>query len=204
MFETASDQADGLRRHFPRREASVIPVGCCAPAGRCRGYAATVVDRLERAGLTPILFDRLDLERELGEVEPHAPVDRVLLLDEPVRLARWLRGRAATMLLLLSYHHDSLQSHYATIKFIALNHDVRRFATLFLDAPDPQESIRAHHRLASCARRFLDVELEPLARASRGDAVIGDLTAAGLRRFEIGIGERASCQPPSTTLSLTH
>ena len=31
MFETAADQADGLRRLFSPREPSVIPMACCAP-----------------------------------------------------------------------------------------------------------------------------------------------------------------------------
>jgi len=37
MFETAADQADGLRRLFSPREPSVIPMACCAPASACRG-----------------------------------------------------------------------------------------------------------------------------------------------------------------------
>lgn len=196
MFETASDQADGLRRHFARREAAVIPVGCGAPAGRCRGYAANVIDRLEAAGYTPVLFDRLDLDSDLGDVEPHPPVDRVLLLDEPVRLARWLDGRAQTMLLLLSCRPGALPPHYATIKSIVLNQNVRRFATVFVDAPTVEDSARAHHQLASCARRFLDVEIEPLARAG-GDTVLGDLTPAGLRRFEVEIRDPSPYQPLS-------
>lgn len=195
MFETPADQADGLRRLFTRRESSVIPVGCCAPAGRCRGYAASVVDRLEQAGFTPVLFDRLDLDRELGDVEPHSRVDRIVLLDEPVRLARWLKGRAPAMLLLLSNHPDALAPQYGTIKTIALNQGVRRFATLFVDARSGEESARAQQQLTTCARRFLDVEIEPLARVSRGDAVIGELSAAALQRFAIEFRDPSDYQP---------
>ena len=99
------------------------------------------------------------------------------------------------MLLLLSHHRDALTPDYATIKSIALNQGLRRFATLFVDAPGAEEAARAHHRLAACARRFLDVEIEPLVRVSRGDAVIGDLSAAGLKRFEIEIRDRSPDQP---------
>ena len=187
MFETAADQADGLRRLFAPREPSVIPIACCAPAVACRGYAGTLVERLERTGFTPVLFDRLDLAHDLGDVQTHAPVDRVLLLDEPVRLARWLKGRQASMLLLLSHHRDALPPHYATIKSIALGQGVRRFATFFVDAPSAEHSAEAHYRLASCARRFLDVEMEPFARGTHGNAVISEVLLARLQRFEIAI-----------------
>ena len=88
MFETAADQADGLRRLFSPREPSVIPMACCAPASACRGYATLLTHRLRRDGMTPVLFDRLDLGHDLGDVEAHAPVDRVVLLEDPLRLAR--------------------------------------------------------------------------------------------------------------------
>jgi hypothetical protein len=185
MFETVADQADGLRRLFSPRESSVIPIGCCTSALACRQYAATLMGRLEQTGYTPVLFDRLDLTHDLGDVQTHAPVDRVLLLDEPVRLARWLKGRQSSMLLLLSHHRDALAPHYATIKAIALGHGVRRFATFFVDAPSAEHGAEANYRLASCARRFLDVEVELLARGAHGSSCDGSL--ARLQRFEIGI-----------------
>ncbi len=126
MFEAAVDQADGLRRLFsPRVPSSVIPIGCSAPAAACRGYAASLLDALTRIGFTPMLFDRLDLDHELGEVQAHSPVNRLLLLEEPVRLARWLRGRQSSMLLLLSHHRDALPPQYATIKSIVGGHGLQ-------------------------------------------------------------------------------
>ena len=121
MFETAADQADGLRRLFSPREPSVIPMACCAPAAACRGYAALLAHRLRRDGMTPVLFDRLDLGHDLGDVEAHAPVDRVVLLEDPLRLARWLRARQPAMLLLLSHERERLPADYATLKTIAGN-----------------------------------------------------------------------------------
>ena len=106
MFETAADQADGLRRLFSPREPSVIPMACCAAPVACRGYAGMLAGRLRRSGMTPVLFDRLDLGHDLGDVQAHAPFDRVVLLEEPVRLARWLEGRKQAMLLLLSHERD--------------------------------------------------------------------------------------------------
>lgn len=187
MFETAADQADGLRRLFSPREPSLIPIGCCAPAARCRRYAATVIDRLERTGFTPVLLDRIELAHELGDLQTHAPVDRVLLLDEPVRLARWLKGRQSSMLLLLSHHREALPPQYAAIKSIALAHGVRQFAALFVDAPTEHHGAQAHYRLATCARRFLDVEIEPLARGADGTAAVRDVSLVRLQRFEIAI-----------------
>jgi hypothetical protein len=187
MFETAADQADGLRRLFSPREPSVIPIGCCAPAASCRGFAAALIGRLGRSGFTPVLFDRLDLAHELGDVQAHAPVDRLLLLDEPVRLARWLKARQSSMLLLLSYRREELPSHYATIKSIVNGPGLRQFATLFVDAPTAAAGAEAHYRLASCARRFLDVEIEPLLRGAHGQAGVTEASLACLQRLETGI-----------------
>ena len=187
MFETAADQADGLRRLFSPREPSVLPIGCCAPAGACRGFAARVIDRLERTGFMPMLFDRLDLAHDLGDVQTHAPVDRLLLLDEPLRLARWLKRRQPSMLLLLSHHRDALPPHYATIKSIVVGHGLRQFATVFVDAPTAEHSAEAHYRLASCARRFLDVEIEPLLRGSQNNGAVSDASVGRLQDFEIGL-----------------
>lgn len=188
MFEAAVDQADGLRRLFsPRVPSSVIPIGCSAPAAACRGYAASLLDALTRIGFTPMLFDRLDLDHELGEVQAHSPVNRLLLLEEPVRLARWLRGRQSSMLLLLSHHRDALPPQYATIKSIVGGHGLRQFATLFVDAPSPDEAVQAHYRLATCARRFLDVEIEPLLQGAVGSTAPGAASLARLQRFETGI-----------------
>ena len=190
MFETAADQAEGLRRLFSPREPSVIPMACCAPATACRSYAALLAGRLKRDGMTPVLFDRLDLGHELGDVQAHAPVDRVLLLEEPARLARWLGGRQPTMLLLLSQGRERLPIDYATIKSIVLGQGVRRFATHFVDAPTPDDGAQAHYRLASCVRRFLDVEIEPLAREAygvHGASAVSEAVVARLSAFEIGI-----------------
>lgn len=188
MFEAVADQADGLRRHFLPREASVLPMGCCAPASLCRAYAATVIGQLQQDGFTPILFDRLDLERELGDVQTHAPVDRLVLLDEPVRLAGWLRGRVPAMLLLLSHHPDALTPSYAAIKSIVLTQGLRRVATCFVDAPTLEHAARAHQRLASCATRFLDVEIEPFPRIHPDrDPLTGRPRLADTQRFEIGM-----------------
>lgn len=187
MFETAADQADGLRRLFTPREPSVIPLACCAPAIACRGYGAMLAGRLQRNGLTPVLFDRLDLGHDLGDVQAHAPVDRLVLLDEPLRLARWLKGRQAGMLLLLSQDRGCLPSDYGTIKAVVLGHGVRRFATHFVDAPTPEHGAQAHYRLASCVRRFLDVEIEPLARDAHGASALSEAALARLQAFEIGI-----------------
>ena len=187
MFEPAADQADGLRRLFTPREPSVIPMACCAPAAACRGYAALLAHKLRRDGMTPVLFDRLDLGHDLGDVEAHAPVDRVVLLEEPMRLARWLHRRQSAMLLLLSHQRECLPADYATLKAIAAGHGVRRFATHFVDAPTLQHAAEAHYRLASCARRFLDVEIEPLAGDAHGHAAVSEAVVARLQAFEIGI-----------------
>lgn len=195
MFETAVDQADGLRRLFVSAGVAVVPVGCCAPAGPCRTYAAGLMERLAGDGFSPVLFDRLDLARELGDVQPHPPVDRVLLLDEPVRLARWIRGRSPAMLLLLSHRPDALPDQYSTIKSIALSHGVRRFATLFVDAPGAGQGTRAWRQLAACARRFLDVEIEPLGASGVGGPVVDVPSAAALQRFEVPLRHPSACAP---------
>lgn len=187
MFETAADQADGLRRLFSPREPAVIPMACCAPAAACRGYAALLTHRLRRDGMTPVLFDRLDLGHDLGDVEAHAPVDRVVLLEDPQRLARWLHGRLPAMLLLLSHDRERLPADYATLKAIVAGRGLRRFATHFVDAPSLQHAAEAHYRLASCARRFLDIEIEPLARDTHGHGAISEAALARLQQFEIGI-----------------
>jgi hypothetical protein len=206
MFETAADQADSLRRLFSPREPSVIPMACCAPAIACRGYAAMLAGRLRRDGMTPVLFDRLDLGHDLGDVQAHAPFDRVVLLEEPLRLARWLQGRGAAMLLLLSHERERLPVDYATIKSIVTQHPVREFATLFVDAPSPQHAADAHYRLASCVRRFLHVEIEPLVRDAGGASPIGETAVARMQSFEIGI---QGCSPadllmPAARLGRAH
>jgi hypothetical protein len=187
MFETAADQADGLRRLFSPREPSVIPMACCAAPVACRGYAGMLAGRLRRSGMTPVLFDRLDLGHDLGDVQAHAPFDRVVLLEEPVRLARWLEGRKQAMLLLLSHERDRLPTDYAMIKSITVNHGVREFATLFVDAPTPQHAAEAHYRLASCVRRFLHVEIEPLASGACGASAISETAIARIQSFEVAI-----------------
>jgi hypothetical protein len=210
MFETAADQADGLRRMFAPREPALIPIACCAPAEDCRRYAGMLLGLLRGAGLMPILFDRLDLSQELGEVQAHTPVDRVVLLDEPVRLARWLGRRHPAMLLFLSSERDALPPSYATIKSIVTGHGVRQFVTAFVDAPTPEHCADAHYRLASCARRFLDVEMEllpgaaPLSeglRRGRGGvpgsaaAAFGEAALTRLNRFGIAIAGGPAIDP---------
>lgn len=187
MFEVSADQADGLRRLFSRAQPMVLPLGCCALAAQCRGYAATVGDRLERAGFSPLLFDRLDLAHDLGEVQTHPPVDRLLLLDEPLRLGRWLKDRQSAMLLLLSHKREALPSHYAAIKAIATAHGPRRFGTCFVDARNAEEDEGAHRRLASCVERFLDVEIERLPRNWSGNTSVTAASLARLQCFAIPI-----------------
>ncbi|HZH08722.1 MAG TPA: hypothetical protein VEY69_18790 [Lautropia sp.] len=207
MFETIADQADGLRRHFLPRPPSVVPMGCCAPAAQCRGYAATFIERLEQDGFTPILFDRLDLASELGDVQTHAPVDRLVLLEEPVRLSGWLRGRVPAMLLLLSHHPDALMPSYATIKSIVRMHGLRRFATCFVDSPTVEHAVRAHQRLASCAHRFLDIEIEPFAPGEpERNAVTGRPCPPDTQRFEVGMEGHSSLghSTPSGAVQLSH
>jgi len=187
MFETAADQADGLRRLFSPREPSVIPMACCAAPVACRDYAVMLAGRLRRNGMTPVLFDRLDLGHELGDVQAHAPFDRVVLLEEPVRLARWLQGRKQAMLLLLSHERERLPADYATIKSITVSHGIREFATLFVDAPTARQAADAHYRLASCVRRFLHVEIEPLASGGSGASALSETTIARMQSLEVGI-----------------
>jgi hypothetical protein len=195
MFETVADQADGLRRLFVPREPALIPAGCCAPANGCRRHAASIAARLARHGFTPRLFDRLDLDEDLGDVEAHAPVDRLLLLEHPVRLARWLASRStggdAAMLLLLSHRPDALPTQYATVKAIAATRGVRRFLTCFVDAPGTAAGRQAHLRLAACVGRFLDVEIAPLAPDAHDDP-LGDAAMVRLARLEVGIRGVAS------------
>ena len=187
MFDTPADQADGLRRVFRPRPPSVVAIGCGAPATDCRRYAATVADRLERTGSVPTLVDRIDAPDPLGALAVAPGIDRVLLLEEPVRLARWLDRRLATMLLLLSHQRDALPPHYATIKAISLGHGVRRFAVLFVDAPGLDEATEAHDRLATCARRFLGVEILPMVQGAISLAAMTDASLARLPDFEIAI-----------------
>lgn len=196
MFDTVADQADGLRRLFSPREPSLIPIGCCAPAASCRHYGAALIERLGRSGFTPLMFDRLGLTSELGEVQAHAPVDRLLLLDEPLRLARWLKNRQQSMVLLLSGRRDALPDQYATVKAIVNGTGLRRFATVVVDAPTAAAGTAAHHQLASCARRFLDVEIEPLVRGAHGMLAVDEILLARLERFQLGIPG----SPPSDLL----
>jgi hypothetical protein len=190
MFETVADQADGLRRLFTPREPAVISVGCCAGADACRRQAGVILAKLARRGHVPRLFDRLDLDHDLGEVQAHAPVDRLLLLDHPVRLARWLDGRAptggATMLLMLTHRPEALPGQYAAVKSIAARKGVRRVVTCFVDAPSVDSRREAHARLATCVGRFLDVEIAPLASDADEDG-LGEAALVRLARLELGI-----------------
>jgi hypothetical protein len=100
------------------------------------------------------------------------------------------------MLLLLSHDRGRLPSYYATIKSIVAADGVRRFATHFVDAPTSEHGAQAHYRLASCARRFLDIEMEPLAEGAHGASAMNDTVLARLQMFEIGI----QGHPPSDLL----
>ncbi len=190
MFETVADQADGLRRLFTPREPAVIPVGCCAGADACRRQAEVILAKLARRGHVPRLFDRLELDHDLGEVQAHAPVDRLLMLDHPVRLARWLDERApaggAAMLLMLTHRAQALPGQYATVKSIAARKGVRRVVTCFVDASSADQRREAHARLATCVGRFLDVEIAPLASDADDDG-LGEAALARLGRLEVGI-----------------
>ncbi len=190
MFETVVDQADGLRRLFTPREPAVIPVGCCAGTDACLRQAGVILAKLAGRGHVPRLFDRLDLDHDLGEVQAHAPVDRLLILDHPLRLARWLDERApaggAAMLLMLTHRAEALPGQYATVKSIAARKRVRRVVTCFVDAPSVERRREAHARLATCVGRFLDVEIAPLASEADPDG-LGEAALARLARLEVGI-----------------
>ncbi len=190
MFETVTDQADGLRRLFTPREPAVIPVGCCARQEACRREAGLILAALARRGHVPRLFDRLELDHDLGEVQAHAPVDRLLMLDHPVRLARWLEERTpagdTAMLLMLTHRPEALPGQYATIKSIAARKGVRRVVTCFVDAPSADHRRDAHARLATCVGRFLEVEIAPLASDADEDG-LGEGALARLARLELGI-----------------
>ena len=193
MFDTTTDQADGLRRVFLPRPPSVVAIGCCAAPEDCRRYAAVVADRLERTGSAPAVMDRLGSSDDLGELAVAQGIDRVLLLEEPVRLARWLDRRLGTMLMLMSHRRDSLPAHYATVKAISRGCGVRRFAVLFVDAPGIAEADEAYERLANCSRRFLGAEVVPLVRDAVSVSGITDASLARLPDFEVAID-------PSTTV----
>lgn len=195
MFETVADQADGLRRLFTPRAPALIPVGCAAGAAACRRMAGALLVRLAGRGHVPRLFDRLELDHDLGDVQAHEPVDRLLLLDHPVRLARWLEQRApaegAGLLLMLSCRPEALPGQYAMAKSIAARKGVRRIVTCFVDASSADQRREAHARLATCVGRFLDLEISPLAPDADPDG-LGEGAMARLARLELGIRGLAS------------
>ncbi len=155
MFSKVPDQAEGLRRIFHPSGPSLVPLACAGDHEACRRYAAVVLDRFERIGAMPALIDRLDEPTPLSAQVQLASRGRVLLLDEPLRLARWLAGRQARLLLLLSHRRESLPAQYAMLKAIVQSASVREFGSFFVDAEDAGEAQAAQLRLVLCAQRFL-------------------------------------------------
>ncbi|MGE0801868.1 MAG: hypothetical protein AB7G13_32020 [Lautropia sp.] len=192
MFDAPIDQAEGLRRMFARRPPTLLPVACAAPAAPCRRYAELMLDRFERIGSAPTVIDRLDASDELGRFAVAPGIDRVVLLDDPVRLARWLRGRQPQMLLLLSRESDALPAQYRLLKAIALGLGVRRFAVFVVDATTVVQAAQASARLIECARRFLDVRIEPLIEGAVDIESLYDASLSRLSQFEIPLPAAAA------------
>ena len=188
MFDMIRDQAESLRRIFHPSAPSLVPLACAGAVADCRHYAEVVMNRLERTGARPVLIDRLDEATDLDHLDDFSGHRRVLLLDEPARLARWLGKRQQSMLLLLSHHREALPSQYATIKAIALAGQIRRFGTFFVDAQDATEASDAHQRLASCAARFLSIAITPLCQVNGTLATMTDASLARLQDYSVPLG----------------
>lgn len=189
MFEGALDQAAGLRQLIHAERPTLVAAGTLVPMAMARSFLEDLASRMPMAGQGMRIVERAGLLDEVaaGSLSA-APGGRLLWVDEPVAMARWVHAQAGDRLLLvLSHRRDAMMSQYAEIKRIAASTGIRRFGVLFCDVEQVRQGRQSFLGLAGCARRFLSVRLDVVVGSGQDESGLtmwSELSLAELADFE--------------------
>lgn len=209
MFEGALDQAAGLRRLIHAERPALVAAGTLVPMAVARSFLEDLAGRMRTAGQELRVVERQALlEVATSGALPEGAGGRLLWLDEPVAMARWVHAQAGDRLLLvLSHRREAMMSQYAEIKRIAASTGIRRFGVLFCDVDQVGQGRQSFLGLAGCARRFLSVRLDVVVGSGQDESGLtmwSGLSLAELADFEWSSWSEVGLPLPAMPMGVSH
>ncbi|MDO4637067.1 MAG: hypothetical protein Q4B13_05930 [Lautropia sp.] len=216
MFDLTSDQASGLRRLFRSSCIRMIPVGILVSDNAAQSLVGTlfrsavgqsddlkIINDLPQIGRDQVgvvhatagagIDHMVGAIRSEGGKLSDAETVVLLWISDPLEVTKWVKDQGGTrVLLVLSQKRSLMTEQYARIKSFYFATGIRRFGVVFSDIDDERCARESFLTLASCARRFLNIQL---------DVVVGSFRDEDALRMWSGLSVTAISQYTWSSLS---